>query len=56
LSVGGSTFGGHGGGRTPVGVKMTRGPGGAGGVFPFGEFFRFPGVGVLFGKPLRVAV
>jgi len=56
LSVGGGGFGGHGGGRTPVGVKMTRGPGGAGGVFSFGEFFRFPGVGVPFGKRFRVAI
>jgi len=35
---------------------MTGGPGGAGGVFPFGQFFCFPGVGVFPGKCLRVAV
>jgi len=56
LSVGGGGFGGHGVGGTPVRVKMTGGPGGARGVFPFGEFFRFPGVGVFPGKCLRVAI
>ena len=35
---------------------MTGGPGGAGGVFSFGEFFRLPGMGVFFGKRLRVAI
>jgi len=56
LSVGGGGFGGHGDGGTPVGVKMTGGSGAAGGVFPFGEFFRFPGVGVFPGICLRVAI
>jgi len=56
VSVGGGGFGGHGVGGTPVGIKMTGGPGGAGGVFPFGEFFRFPGVRVFLGKCLRVAI
>jgi len=56
LSIGGGGFGGHGVGGTPVGIKVTGGPGGAGGVFPFGEFFRFPGVGVFLGKCLRVAI
>jgi len=56
LGIGEGGLGGHGGGATPVGVKMAGGPGGTGGVFSFGEFFRFPGEGVFFGKCLRVAV
>jgi len=56
LSVGGGGFGGHVVGGLPVGVQMTGGPGGAGGVFPFGEFLRLPGVGVFLAKRLRVAI
>jgi len=56
LSVGGGAFGGHGVGGTPVGIKMTGSPGRAGRVFPFGELFRFPGVGAFFRKCLRVAI
>jgi len=56
LSVGGGGLGGHGGVGSPVGVQMTGGPGRTGVVFPFGEFFRFPGVGVFLGKRLRVAI
>ena len=56
LSIGWGRLGGHGVVGSPVGVKMTRGPGGAGGVFLFCEFFRFSGVGVFFGKCLGVAI
>ena len=56
LSIGGGGLGGHGSGGTPVGVQMTGGPRGTGGVFPFREFLRFPGVGVFFGKCLSVAI
>ena len=56
MGVGGGALGGHGGGGTPVGVKIAGGPGWAGGVLSFDEFFRFPGVGVFFGKRLRVAL
>jgi len=56
LTVGGGGFCGHGVGGSPVCVQMTGGPGGARGVFPFGKFFRFPGVGVFLGKRLRVAI
>jgi len=56
LGIGGGGLGGHGGGGTPVGVQMTGDPRGTGGVFPFGEFLRFPGVGVFLGKRLRVAI
>jgi len=35
---------------------MARGTGGAWGVFPFGQLFRHPGVGVLLGKRFRVAI
>jgi len=56
LSVGGGSFGGHVRGGTPVWVQMTGGPSGTRGVLPFGEFFRFPGVGVFLGKHLRVAI
>jgi len=40
----------------PAGVKVARNPSGTRRVFPLGEFFRFPGVGVLLGKRLRVAI
>jgi len=56
LSVGGGGLRGHAVGGSPVGVQITGGPGGAWGVFPFGELFRFPGGGVLLGKRLRVAI
>ena len=56
LSVSRGGFCGHGVGGMPVWFQMTRGPGRARGVFPFGEFFRFPGVGVFLGKRLRVAI
>jgi len=56
LSVGGSGLRGNIGGRSPAGVKVARGPSGTGGVFPCGEFIRFPGVGVLLGKRLRFAI
>jgi len=56
LSVGGGGLGGHGGGGTPVGVQMTGGPSGTGGVCPSPEFLRFPGVGVFLGKRLRVVI
>jgi len=56
LGIGGGALGGHGGGGTPVGVRMTAGPRGTGVVFPFGEFLGFPGVEIFFGKPLRLAI
>jgi len=56
LGVGGGGFGGQGGGGTPIGVQIAGGLGRTGGVFSFGEFLRFPGVGVFLGKRLRVAV
>jgi len=56
LGIGGGSLGGHGGGGTPAGVQMARGPRRARGVFTLGELFRLPGVGVFLGKRLRVAV
>jgi len=56
LGIGGGGLRGHGGGGTPVGVQMTGGLRRTGGVFPFGELLCFPGVGVFFGKRLRVAI
>jgi len=56
LSVGGGGFEGYGVRGLPVGVQMTGGPGWAGGVLPFGEFSRFPGVGLFLGKRFRVAI
>ena len=40
----------------PVEVEVAGGPSGPGGVFPFAEFLRFPGVGVFLGKRLTVAI
>jgi len=56
LSVGGGGLGGYGGGGSPVGIQVAKGPSLTGGVFPFGEFCHFPGVEVLLGKGLRVAI
>jgi len=56
LGLGEGGLGGHGGGGSPVGIQITRGPSGTGGVLPFGEFLRFPGVGVFLGKCLMVAI
>ena len=47
MGIGGGGFGYYGGGGSPVGVQMTRGPSGTGGVLPFDEFLRLPGVGVF---------
>ena len=56
MGIGGGGLRGHGGGGMPVGVKMAGGLSGTEGGFSFGEFLRFPGVGVFLGKRLRVAV
>jgi len=56
LGIGGGGLEGHGGGGTPVGIKMAGGPVGTGGVFSLGEFLRFPGVRVFPGKRLWVAI
>jgi len=56
LGVGGGGLEGHGGRVSPVGVQRTGGPRGTGGVFPFCEFLRFPGVGVCFGEHLWVTI